>query len=66
MDFQKLINELQGAGLSQADIARRIGVTQGRMSQVKRDSKAGFRGAATVALIALHAEKCLTPVRVAA
>ena len=66
MDFQKLITDLECVGLSQAEIANQIGVTQGRVNQVKHDAKAGFRGAATVALIALHAHKCDSPVKAVA
>ena len=58
MNFQKLITDLESVGMSQAEIATQIGVTQGRVNQVKNDDKAGFRGAATVALILIHTQRC--------
>ena len=59
MDMRKLILELEEVGMSQADIAREIGVSQGRVNQVRNaeNIEVGFRGAATVKLLALHAVK---------
>ncbi len=64
MDVHKLIADLEEKGMSQADIAREIGVTQGRVNQVRNDPKAGFRGQATVKLMQLHAS--MYPQQVAA
>lgn len=59
MNFQRLVTDLESRGLTQTEIAGLIGVTQGRISQVKNDAKSGFRGLATVKLIELHAARHL-------
>ena len=58
MDFQKLISELEATQMSQGEIAKAIGVTQGRISQVVRTNGAGLRGVATVKLLELHQMRC--------
>lgn len=55
---QRLLRDLLGWRLTESDIAREIGVTQGRVNQVRNDPKAGFRGQATVKLMQLHASMC--------
>ncbi len=54
MNIQKLITDLNGWGVKQAELATAIGVTQSRISQVIRTPLAGFRGQATLKLLALH------------
>lgn len=66
-DYAKAINELEDAGLTQTEIALKIGCTQGRVSQIKNTGQ-GVRhevGVKLTSLCILHnvalAEKTKTP-----
>jgi predicted transcriptional regulator len=55
MNWTKLLSDILASGMSQADIARHIGVTQSAVSHVlNQKSQKGFRFEPGQKLIALH------------
>lgn len=55
---RELIKDLMASGMTQADIANEIGVTQGAVSQVVNDDKRrGFRFDVGYRLLQLHMSK---------
>lgn len=55
--WHNMIRDLLNAGMTQAQIAHEIGVTQGAVSQVcNSDGKRGFGFASGSKLLALHAK----------
>lgn len=58
MDWEKLIRELMAAGVKQAEIAERCGVSQGSVSDLCRIEGRVPNFDFGTKLIALHKERC--------
>lgn len=58
MEWNKLVEELKEAGMTQAEIAEQIGVATGTLSELCTGKVIEPRWSKGDALIALHADRC--------
>jgi transcriptional regulator with XRE-family HTH domain len=56
MDAQQLVVSIRKLGLSQEQVAQRVGMTQGAISHIETGRRKDVRATTKDSLVALHAE----------
>ena len=59
MDSRKLLEEVRSTGLTQAEIAKELGILQASVSKLERGQTKELRGGAYARLLALHTRVCV-------
>lgn len=57
MDAKALLADVRGTGMTQADVATALGITQGNVSKLERGQIKDFKSAVFVKLLELHQQK---------
>lgn len=57
MDAKALLADVRGTGMTQAEVAIALGITQGNVSKLERGQIKDFKAAVFVKLLTLHKQK---------
>jgi predicted XRE-type DNA-binding protein len=57
MDAKALLADVRGTGMTQAEVAIALGITQGNVSKLERGQIKDFKSAVFVKLLELHQQK---------